>query len=1273
MRRGAIILMQKQNNWPADFFQGMSGNGIFDLDLDTLGGAAPEADATDAFDQSAVAVIGMACRMPAAKNTAEFWELISKGASAIIDFPAGRVKDIEGYLGSAGFGPDLHFKKGAFLDAIDQFDAAFFGFTPKDAALMDPRQRLFLQTAWQCLEDAGYGGARITGTSTGAYLGFSGGEEYRQLIIHSEPEMIPLSIPGNLPAITASRIAYLLDWNGSNLLVDTSCSSSLAALHVACQGIREGDCDMALAGSVKVNFFPLEMGKTGEIGIESSDGLTKTFDSRSDGASMGEGVICLLLRSLPKAISSGDHIYAVIRSTAVNQDGASIGITAPNQKAQTALIEKAWYKAGISPDQIGLMEAHGTATRLGDLTEVEALKRAFEKHTLQRQFCAIGSVKSNIGHLDTAAGVAGVLKACLALYHKQLPPTLHFQSPNPAIDFIESPFYVNEGLSAWQTQGKPRIAAVSSFGLSGTNCHVILEEAPVQSAQPHSAGARIMVLSAKTANALRTLLEKFRVFLEAHPQADPDAIAYTTCLGRWHYPHRLAFLYQDTAGLQALIHRACLQPEQVAENYFTSALADEIHHESAPDERSIGAKPDLEQLRRTAAAYVRGEEVNWNALFSWKDFRKISLPVYPFEEKRHWIKVPALKQTPAKDRFLFGISQLETDLIAAPPDDAETLLVLYPGPAGERIRKWHPSAYTAVPDASGDALVVPFTGEGFADLLEKMKDRQIGRIVYSGFLEDALPGPEELNRFVSGRLHDFFQLVKTWLLKKSGQQLHLTVYTHRAIAAGENNARVNPMNSMVAAMCKVIIQEYPEIHIRCIDIDMAETHDRAPAAYTTKQANRFFAIRNGKGYYAGISELSGLPGDAVRRPLPGDVFLLTGGTGGIGAEIALHLAEKYQATVILTGRKKLPEPAFWSADTDKDFGQAHLRLAALASSGSRIRYFRADAGSRAEMQELWIAVTAEYGKIDGIIHAAGIAGNGYLIRKHYADFEPVFAAKARGAAILHELAAGTPVKYFILFSSITAQLGAVGQSDYAAANAFLDGLSEYRRSQGLPVQVINWSGWEETGMLKRNGIREESVFQLLPTAAAMKAFDRALCSDEMQFIAGSLDMRYAGYWLDNNQVEIFPDPALAGYIAANQQRNARTAVPASVMAGLTGPDAVRSLLTDCWKEILGYDTIEPDAVFFEIGGDSLKLTKIHHRLGEWFPGKIAIGDLFRCATLSDMVSLVTDIVSEKNRKEVSAHVSDGADEDGLVEEVLALVKRDEITTDTAVKRILFSN
>ncbi len=629
----------------------------------------------------AIAVIGMAGRVAECEDLAAFWRLLSEGRAALRDLPAARAADVEAFLRLKG-AQGAHSKtlRAAYLSEVDKFDHRFFGLARQEANLINPNQRLFLETAWTALEHAGYGGSSVKGSATGVYVGFSSdfGEDYRRLIATHAPDAPEVAVAGNVKSIIASRIAYHLDLRGPSLLVDTACSSGLVAVHLACRALRNGECDMALAGAVKIDLIPVaEDGEAG-VGIKdiqdtiAHDGRTRTFDDSCDGTSAAEGVIALVLKPLESALRDGDTIHAVIRGSAVNQDGQSVGITAPNSAAQESLIVRAWRDAQTPAESVSYIEAHGTATRLGDPVEVSGIQRAFRHHTKRRQFCAVGSVKSNIGHMDNAAGLAGLVKVILSMQHRQLPPTLNFARPNRSIAFEHSPLYVNDTLRPWHSEaGQPLRAGINAFGLSGTNCHVVLESAPATERRPvPPSGPYLLPLSARTEAALRLLVEAYRAHVVQHDVALED-LCYTAAVGRMHHPYRLAFAFDDAAGLLRLFDRflqqgAGVQSAGIAYGCF-KLVNDGKQRDRGPGELTEGERKHLDKqaaelvarYRRAHAAdqpalvsealalYTRGAEIAWEGWFEGRHGRRIPLPTYPFSRTRCWVET-----SPAAERLM---------------------------------------------------------------------------------------------------------------------------------------------------------------------------------------------------------------------------------------------------------------------------------------------------------------------------------------------------------------------------------------------------------------------------------------------------------------------------------------------------------------------------------------------------------------------------------------------------------------------------------------------
>jgi amino acid adenylation domain-containing protein len=486
-----------------------------------------------------IAIIALEGRFPGAPDVDRFWDNLRDGVESIA-----RLTD--GQLLAAGVDPgDLErpdlVRAEALLEGIDLFDATFFGFNPREAQALDPQQRVFLEHAWACLESAGYDPARYAGR-IGVFAGAGIGTY--ALNVLSDQEMCealdPLSIRTGIDKdFLATRVAYKLGLRGPAVAIQTACSTSLVAVHFARQSLLAGECDMAMAGGVTLNVRQGTGYRYVQGGIGSPDGHCRAFDAAAQGTVPGSGVGLVLLKRLDDALRDGDTIHAVLKGSAINNDGAlKVGFTAPSVEGQAAAISAAFEAAGVSPDSIGYVEAHGTATPLGDPIEVAALTQAFRRGTGRTGFCSLGSVKTNFGHLDAAAGVAGLIKATLALRHRQIPPSLHFESPNPALDLAASPFRVAVRLADWQADGAPRRAGVSSFGIGGTNAHAVLEEAPPAEPSGDSRPFQLLLLSARTSGALEEATARLALWLESHPEVPLADVAHTLRVGRQPFEHR---------------------------------------------------------------------------------------------------------------------------------------------------------------------------------------------------------------------------------------------------------------------------------------------------------------------------------------------------------------------------------------------------------------------------------------------------------------------------------------------------------------------------------------------------------------------------------------------------------------------------------------------------------------------------------------------------------------------------------------------------------------
>lgn len=487
-----------------------------------------------------IAIVGAACRFPGANNLSEFWELLQNSVDAITEVPPDRW-DIESYFDAEKKQPGkMNTRWGGFLDKIDHFDPLFFGISPREAIFMDPQQRILLEVSWEAFENAGINVEDLVNSNTGVFIGISNNEYSRLTLDSNEQENAYQGIGGAL-SIAANRISYQYDFRGPSIAVDTACSSSLVSVHMACQSLRTGESELAIAGGVNLLLTPEPTVVFSQADMMASDGRCKTFDAAADGYVRSEGCGLVVLKLLPDAIASGDSILAVVKGSAINQDGRSNGITAPNGPSQQAVITNALRNAGIKTSQVNYIEAHGTGTSLGDPIEVDSLKAVLMQDRPVNKTCFLGSVKTNIGHLESAAGIAGLLKATLAIHHGEIPSNLHFNSLNPHITLEDTSFKIPVSSQSWPGDSQPRIAGINSFGFGGTNAHMIVGSQD-RIAEDCTIGfsKQLFTLSAKSEQSLHHLIIRHLAFLE---QTDPNSFinyCYSVNQGRAHFDHRIA-------------------------------------------------------------------------------------------------------------------------------------------------------------------------------------------------------------------------------------------------------------------------------------------------------------------------------------------------------------------------------------------------------------------------------------------------------------------------------------------------------------------------------------------------------------------------------------------------------------------------------------------------------------------------------------------------------------------------------------------------------------
>jgi len=1260
----------------------------------------------DRISKRDIAIIGMDGQFGEMKDLYEFWNALKSGKDCIREFPENRKEDIMAFLKSQGMGQDnTEFQVSAFMSHIDKFDYSFFNISPREASLMDPNQKIFLETVWRAIEDSGFGGLSLKGTKTGIFLGDVGNSfpDYKTMIYFGARDKYAMCVPGNIKSIIASRISYILDLKGPAVMVDTACSSSLVAVHMACQSLFAGECEMAIAGGINIRLMPIKDASS-NIGIKSHDGKARTFDDSSDGTGGGEGVAAIVLKPLAKALKDGDSIYAVIKGTASNQDGSSIGITAPNSAAQEELLMQAWRNACIEPDTISYIEAHGTGTKLGDPIEIDGISRAFRNYTNKRQFCAIGAAKTNIGHLDSASGITGLVKAVLSLKNRQIPPTIHFSRPNKSINFEDSPVYVNDKLREWEVQENPRRCGVSSFGLSGTNCHIVLEEAPTRPVSLETINTpMVFTLSANSLNSFRALVDSYKKFLEENNEINLMDLCFTSNIGRGHYKFRAAILVSNNLslieGLDKLLyledtytdlntffarHIIVSESKEIKENSeitvqekkYLSYKTDELIKNldiASHDQYTIN-------LIEICKLYVNGAEVNWKALYIGKTFRRLNMPVYQFDGERCWyldntqnIEMKSLYHTVEwkNEKLELVDSNLETagytiifkDMFGIADKLKDKLIE-------EKVNIIEVELGNDFEVIDEGRYIISNRKQDYIKLFNIFNNKDIRNIIHML----TISSDNELNDFPAHEkrldLGVYSLLFLSRAITESGikNPINITLVSKYAYNVTQNEKAIIPENSAMFGLAKVLNHESMNVKCRCTDIGESKEIENIYSELKAKDEGLISAYRDGKRYVEFFDTLNTQKIERLETPVKSTgVYIITGGTGGIGLEIAKYFSTKNKVNIVLINRTMFPERSKWDfildENEDKKLCYKISSLRDIEVGGSNVEIVSADISNAEEIKQVLDNIRDKYSAINGVIHCAGIAGDGFLFKKDEEVFRKVLYPKIQGTWMLDHLTKEDRMDFLILFSSITSIIGAPGQGDYTAANAYLDAFTAYRNKLGKRTLTINWPAWSETGMAVDYGVdTSHSVIKPLCTSEAIKVFDIVLNLKLERSIVGEMNYQLLDNGLDKSFIKLskgirYKLENISNPISVHEIESEQKVIPVEIKGKKENSytDTQRKL-AQIWAEILGLKEISIYSNFNELGGDSILAAHFVRRIQTDYPGIIDITDIFSYPTIHEMSQYIDKITMESiDQNEPS------------VDEVLERLSKGNLSVEEAAK------
>lgn len=1213
------------------------------------------------------AIIGYACQFPLAENAEQFWTNLTAGINAIRPFPASRRKDTDRYLSAA-----QSYCQGGYLETIDRFDSSFFHISPKEAELMDPEQRLLLQNVYEAVENSGLGGKSLFGTKTGVYIGkdTTGRNEYNNMIDIQHP----LKVTSGSTGILASRIAYFLNLKGPCLVVDTACSSSLAAMCLAAQALKAGEIDVAIVAGVSLAYLPTQHNSL----IDSADETIRPFDAQANGTMWGEGVGTVVLKRMDQAVRDNHLIHAVVKGSAMNNNGASNGITAPNAEAQEKALIEAWKAADINPETISYIEAHATGTRLGDPIEMKGIANAFRRFTDKKQFCGVGTVKANIGHLVGASGMASVIKMIMAFKHGQLPPVANFQQPNPFIEFADSPVYVNDKLQDWTATESPRRCGISSFGFSGTNCHVLLEEppaAPVQSEDKQ--GWHLLALSARTKGSLRALISRYANYLNETTAVDVQNLCYTANATRGHYEHRIAILFRDQAELREKCQYADAtgleNRQQAAEQGILYKVSRVILDQNDPSEHGLleeekvkrtaiaertiqqyketGTAFALDSLQNIAAMYTDGADIQWQRLYEKAQHRIIELPAYPYESVRHWIGAQNHEGATRAD-VTYRLQWVRDDKAKAPLRQAGAKKGTWLFLSGTGIRSHQllqelqareadviEVAFGAAFQKGSDHRYEVGSADDFSRLLQELAHRDIRHIVHCmGVTEEKLACADDFHEWENRSVYSFYQLVCELLKQSYHQEINLYLLGEHAFSVTRQEAVLKPQHAVLFGMAKVIAQEYPQWKCRCLDLDSATSPSTLWHELVSEQEDFQVAYRENVRYVERL-EVQTLQ-QAERQDVSireNGVYLITGGLGDIGLAVAHYLAGKRPVHLCLLGRSAFPPRGQWAEivreQPDSALAGQIEQIRSLEEKGASVEVYTVDVADERRLAAALAMIRQQYGAIHGVFHCAGVAGEGLLINKGQAQIAHVLDPKVVGTWLLDRYTEQDNLDFFVLFSSVTSLLGGLGQADYTAANAYLDAFSDYRHAKGQRSVTINWPAWNETGMAGRYRIQKEaSPFHGMHPDQAIEILDAVLTRKLARVIVGELNEAHFQTHSYHLPFAISPEiSSLFTQTVAAQTTEVQPLVP--ILSGRNDHrySAVETQLAAVWQKVLGIPEANVYQSFQEAGGNSILATSLVKEIEQLYPGRINIATLFAYPSIAKMAEYL------ENKDKPNAH------------------------------------
>jgi polyketide synthase PksJ len=1185
-----------------------------------------------------IAIIGFSGQFPNSGDVQELWKNVFNRSDCIKKFSR---EEIDCYHNDLGYVDSKKYRfVGGYPDGVSSFDAAFFGVSPKEALLMDPQQRKFLEHSYLALEYAGYNPLNIKG-SVGVFASEGLNSYLLSNIIDSgnwEDGDKEASIYGGGYDYLATRVSYFLNLKGPSFTVQSGCSGSLVAVHMAVQSLMSYESDTALAGGVSI-LTPVQAGYMfQENGILSESGECKPFDKDADGTIFTNGYGVVVLKRLDDAISDGDTIFATIIASAINNDGnEKISYSAPSVSGQRNVISTALSMAEIDAKDVGYIECHGTGTKLGDPIEFQSLKQAFFE-VFESNSCVIGSVKSYVGHMNSAAGIVGLLTALGCIRHKKLPAVLHYNQNNPEIDLENSPFKILKGTADWKND-KNRIAGISSFGVGGTNVHVILEEYEYSNSAASQDREILFMLSAKSQASLEKQIQKWQSFLEDSSDISLADLFFTLAVGRPVFEHKVAFLVSSKEMLS----------EKLKTANITYSIASGIN--------TNAGQTNLQDLEK---AFLSGSNIIWDDYF--EKCKRIPLPTYSFDEDKYWIDInyrsgvsgSANRKNPNIDEWFYTPMYVEDDFSDGQVDLQKKWLIIESenNLISNKILEIYPNISIKTVSLSD----IKSKEEHFKIFDEFNNSSDWPDIVIHGYSLDNFHDVDD-RRILENGLFSLLYTVQALSSANRNSKCTIAIVTNKITSIVDED--FSPLKSTIFGISKTINKEYPYL---CKVLDVGHGITKQIISEIEHSNNEFTVYRNGRKFiekYRKVSitapNVESQKGTCIAEKsgsgsldfgsvceysdsFEEGVYIITGGLGYFGLDIASLISKKSKkAKIVLIGRSKFPPKNEWmkvieSYGVEHGLSKKIIRLQQIEDSGATVHVEQADVKNFDELNNIF----EKYGSIDriaGVIHAAGVVESSILDRKTIESFDTLFDAKVWGSINVVNASEKYNPKFVVLCSSMNSMIGGLGQADNTASTSFVDYFARYCRAKNKNnVFAINWGAVNQSrkrdfeSLVEFRDLSEEHFKNRMTEEERSAVFERLLKNGSKwhRVVVSTIEL--------NSVLERWNEVSTVTSLMKDRKtkRKNRSGIESIKSTKIIPPrNKYEEELCDYFSDILGIDIISTDDNFFEMGGHSLSAIRLNEKIKNTFGLSLHAMSIYEYPVLSDLALFIKNQVESK--------------------------------------------